>query len=41
MGTNRVLVVGVTAAVLTLAAAFFLLFAEAHLGAAVYLTSGF
>ena len=33
MGTNRVLVVGVTAAVLTLAAAFFLLFPEAHLGA--------
>ena len=41
VGTTRLGVVGVAAAVLTLAAAFFLDFPEARLGAAVDLSSGF
>jgi len=41
VGTTRLDVVGVVAAVLTLAAAFFLDFPETRLGAAVGLGSGF
>ena len=41
MGTTGLVVVGVAAAVLTLAAAFFLDFPEARLEAAVALSSGF
>jgi len=41
VGTTRLGFVGVAAAVLTLAAAFFLDFPEALLGAAVDLSSGF
>ena len=41
MGITRLGFVGVAAAVLTLAAAFFLDFPEARLGAAVDLGSGF
>ena len=41
VGTNEVGFVGVAAAVLTLAAAFFLYFLEARSGAAVGLGSGF
>jgi len=40
-GTTRLGVVGVAAAILTLAAAFFLDFPEARLGAAMDLISGF
>jgi len=41
VGTSRLVVVGVAAAVLTLAAAFFLKFPETLLEAAVDLSSGF
>ena len=41
VGNTRLGVVGVAAAVLTLAAPFFLDFSEARLGAAVDLSSGF
>jgi hypothetical protein len=40
-GTTSLGVVGLTAAVLTLAAAFFLALPVAHLGAAVHLAPGF
>jgi len=41
VGTTRLGVVGQTAAILILAAAFFLVFPEARLGAAVGFSSGF